>query len=488
MSYAREDVAKAKLLALALENQGWSVFWDRSSIQVGHDVDEVIELAIERTGCMIVGWSSAAKHSDWVRGEATIGRERRILLPILFELVDPPIAFRAVHTEDFSNWRGDSNDPAFVALCNAIRQRLGQTHAGFDASISEVQTTQTAEFDLPEKLKRGKLALGLAVATALIIGVVFYDFYSVLNRAPDGVDTSVLESSKNNPLTPSSEKSPLLNGPVQLVNPEPAQLLVTQKDSEKTPSSIKQPEMITIPAGEFWMGSAEEDPKASEDEKPRHKVKLGAFSIGKYEVTQAEFAAFVKANGYDAFGCRVSNGSEFAMNAESNWQNPGFILNDTSPVVCVSYEDAVAYIRWLNAKTTGGYRLPSEAEWEYAARAGSTSDFFWGNADAEQYAWFSDNSDGKTLAVNDARIKPNAFGLYHMVGNVWEWVRDCYTGNYVNTPKDGTAWEPKECEHRVLRGGSWETYRAYLRSALRYWETFGHRSSNIGFRLAQDLP
>jgi hypothetical protein len=113
LSYAREDLAKAQLLAEALERQGWSVFWDRSSIQIGQDLDEVIEVAIEQARCMIVGWSQVSKKSDWVRGEATIGRERRILLPVLFEAVSPPVAFRSLHTEDFFNWQGEIDKREF---------------------------------------------------------------------------------------------------------------------------------------------------------------------------------------------------------------------------------------------------------------------------------------------------------------------------------------------------------------------------------------
>ncbi|OQW69436.1 MAG: hypothetical protein BVN35_19345 [Proteobacteria bacterium ST_bin11] len=289
-------------------------------------------------------------------------------------------------------------------------------------------------------------------------------------------------------MTPLSEKSSLLNGPVQLLNQsEPKQLLVNQKDSEKTKSLLKLPEMVPIPGGEFWMGSADDDSKASENEKPRHRVKLGAFSIGKYEVTLAEFASFAKSSEYQASGCSVWNGSQSEMKPENNWQNPGFPQNDNSPVVCVSYGDVISYIRWLNAKTTGGYRLPSEAEWEYAARAASTSDFSWGNADAKQYAWFSDNS-GKTQPVDDSRIKANAFGLYHMSGNVWEWVQDCYAENYANVPEDGSAWEPNRCAIRLLRGGSWSYPQDYLRSAYRNGNDPAYRANDIGFRLARDLP
>lgn len=124
LSYAREDFNKAKQLAKALENRGWSVFWDRANLLPGQDMDEVIEEAIEQASCMIVIWSKNSKKSDWVRGEATIGRERRVLIPILFEAIDPPIAFRALHTEDFVNWEGDMNSDEFIKLTRAITNLL----------------------------------------------------------------------------------------------------------------------------------------------------------------------------------------------------------------------------------------------------------------------------------------------------------------------------------------------------------------------------
>ena len=195
------------------------------------------------------------------------------------------------------------------------------------------------------------------------------------------------------------------------------------------------PEMVVVPAGSFTMGSPDSEKvwaashgvsaESVSDESPQHHVSLPSFALGKYDVTRGEYAAFVRDTGYPAGdGCFESSMPKSNKRADGNWQNPGFEQTDRDPVTCVSWEDARAYIAWLNGKVSrakseaGPYRLPSEAEWEYAARAGTTTRFWWGDDDdgAAAHAWYKDNSDGKTHAVG---LKPaNPFGLYDMVGNV----------------------------------------------------------------------
>jgi formylglycine-generating enzyme required for sulfatase activity len=182
------------------------------------------------------------------------------------------------------------------------------------------------------------------------------------------------------------------------------------------------------------------------------------------------------------------------------------------PVIHVSWEDAFCYAGWLSLMTGKNYRLPTEAEWEYAARAKSTSDYFWGMSAevAREYAWFGESLDNRTHPVGEKNA--NGFRLHDMAGNVWEWVKDCYNETYEGAPSDGTAWEPenpKDCGRRVIRGGSsyvilerddgWETppdeipvpgssyVPVYLRSAYRDGYNPVSRHSHLGFRLAQDL-
>ncbi|MGZ8224826.1 MAG: formylglycine-generating enzyme family protein, partial [Methylobacter sp.] len=149
---------------------------------------------------------------------------------------------------------------------------------------------------------------------------------------------------------------------------------------------------------------------------------------------------------------------------------------------------AVAYAQWLSNETGKHFRLPTEAEWEYAARAGTTSDYYWeGQGEAKDFAWFSENSEDKTQPVG--KKTKNAFGLYDMSGNVWEWVQDCWHDNYDQAPKNASAWQEQnngDCTQRVLRGGSWYARPARLRSATRGRPYSGLRNGNVGFRLAQD--
>ena len=174
---------------------------------------------------------------------------------------------------------------------------------------------------------------------------------------------------------------------------------------------------------------------------------------------------------------------------DKGWQDPGFSQTDSDPVVCVSWPDAHAYVAWLNSKTRGGYRLPSEAEWEYAARAGSTTPFYWGDDPKQtaEHAWFRDNAQSHTHPVGQ---KPaNAFGLYDMVGNVWQWTEDCYAEDYSHAPADGSvAPGPADCL-RSDRGGSWFYPAWLLRSATRERNPGnGSRDVVMGFRVAKTLP
>ncbi|MFZ1415770.1 MAG: formylglycine-generating enzyme family protein [Defluviicoccus sp.] len=250
------------------------------------------------------------------------------------------------------------------------------------------------------------------------------------------------------------------------------------------------PEMVVIPAGEFLMGSPEKEEGRFDDEEPQHKVTIGTpFAIGRYPVTVGEYRKFVEATGHrHEGGLRVWTGSEWKEDASKSWQDPGFAQTDRNPVVGVNWRDAVAYCEWLAKETGKPYRLPSEAEWEYAARAGTTTRYSWGDAITEKNANF-ERKVGKTSEVG--AYPPNPWGLYDMHGNVWEWVEDVWHENYKGAPVDGSAWTDKEgkdsSRDRVNRGGSWGSYPRYLRSANRFWNVPGSRGGTLGFRLARTL-
>ncbi|MEW7977744.1 MAG: SUMF1/EgtB/PvdO family nonheme iron enzyme [Candidatus Sedimenticola endophacoides] len=222
------------------------------------------------------------------------------------------------------------------------------------------------------------------------------------------------------------------------------------------------PAMVAIPGGGFTMGGHEEN------EKPRHTVTIKPFRLGRYEVTFDEWDRC-----YQTGGCSRNPGSE-------GWGR------GQRPVINVSWNDVQDYIDWLNEKTDGEYRLPSEAEWEYAARAGSKGEYSWGNSINCSKANYGYNDCGISETVEVGSYKKNAFGLYDMHGNVWEWTEDCWNGNYRGAPANGSAWKGGDCSDRMFRGGSWSDPPENLRAAYRNWTTRGNLGSNLGFRLAQD--
>ena len=250
------------------------------------------------------------------------------------------------------------------------------------------------------------------------------------------------------------------------------------------------PLMRVLPAGRFIMGSPEREAGRGPAEGPRHRVVIPRpFAIGLYDVTRAQFAVFARETGY-------------AGDPKCDWRSPrvrGQPMNqsDMDPVVCVSWSDAEAYAKWLSSKARHAYRLPSEAEWEYAARAGSRSAMPWGNGDAREFANYGSEQCCAAFASGRDRwlytspvgsFRPNRFGLYDMLGNVWQRTEDCGHANYSGAPRDGSAWlSGGDCTTRVVRGGAWFSSFDQLRSAVRAADPADFRKNDIGFRVARSL-
>jgi formylglycine-generating enzyme required for sulfatase activity len=262
------------------------------------------------------------------------------------------------------------------------------------------------------------------------------------------------------------------------------------------------PEMVAIPTGRFVMGSPVTEHGRFDAEGPQHAVAVRAFAIGKYDVTIAEFLVFLRETGYQPPPCDPILGL--------SWPSPGlaYRMGITDPPLwpahCLNWDDAQAYIAWLNGKVRGTpsapkgrggpYRLPSEAEWEYAARAGTTTARWWGDGIGVSKA----NCNGCGSEWDDELLAPvgsfgpNPFGLYDMLGNVWQWVNDCWNESYAGAPSDGSSWTRGDCSKRVLRGGSWSNVPLFVRSAARSRADaeggdFDY-SSYAGFRVARTLP
>ncbi|NOS89612.1 MAG: formylglycine-generating enzyme family protein [Methylococcaceae bacterium] len=232
--------------------------------------------------------------------------------------------------------------------------------------------------------------------------------------------------------------------------------------------------MVVIKPGSFMMGSKVTEADSFDYESPQHKVTITyPFAIAKYEVTFAEYDRFALATGR-------------TLPNDKGWGRKN------RPVINVSFDDAIAYTRWLSAQTGKNYRLPSEAEWEYVARAGSQTAYWWGDKVGSNHAvcdGCGSQWDNKQTAPVGA-FKANRFGVYDTAGNVWEWTQDCWHDSYNNAPNNGSAWlaaNDGECNRRVVRGGSWEDYPQYLWSAKRIWYYTDVAFNFFGFRVARAL-
>jgi formylglycine-generating enzyme required for sulfatase activity len=287
---------------------------------------------------------------------------------------------------------------------------------------------------------------------------------------------------------------PLLAAPAQAQEARAPQVL---RDCDACP------EMVVVPAGAFMMteGAGSE---AVLVRVPR------PFALGRHEVTRAEFARFIRESGHEVrAGCRTWDAAlqRFNDDGRRSWENPGRPAEPAAahPVSCVSWADAQAYAGWLARKTGKRYRLPSEAEWEYAARAGSTTLRPWGDAPEAgcEFANTYDRSaqaayrlgwsnaacaDGFADLAPVGQLRPNAFGLHDMIGNVAEWVEDCYTASYVGRPRDARAWTwLGGCQRRVQRGGGWVSPPQHSQSGHRAAGDATERADYLGFRVALDL-
>jgi sulfatase modifying factor 1 len=274
------------------------------------------------------------------------------------------------------------------------------------------------------------------------------------------------------------------------------------------------PEMVMLPQGSFIMGAP---PGEEERERvpaffrghsvPQHLVRIRYWlAIGKFDVTRDEYAQFVtETNRPDPDGCYtpdVATGRENDTNG-ANWHSPGFSQTGRDPVVCVSWDDAQAYVAWLSAKTGHVYRLPTEAEWEYAARAGTTTARYGSDRPAELCRYinhgdlnYSEQHPRDPDANRECRddyaftspvgsFPPNLFGLYDILGNVWQWNEDCWNANYNGAPSDGSSWQSGDCGRRLVRGGAYSNIPGLVLSAVRSRYKSSGRDHSGGFRVAR---
>ncbi len=395
ISYKREEQAIARLLADALTNHGWTIWWD-PQLQAGEYYDDVIEQALIEARCVVVIWSERSVKSRFVKDEATYALDEGKLVPAQIEDVRLPFRFANLQTVQLFGWTGSEEDPEFKRLKRDIEKVLFERRS--KPTSAQVQTTTVAKAD--DRLE---------------------DAAEFRDRLADGSQ-----------------------GPL----------------------------MVSVPTGQFAMGS-----EVADEEKPVHEVTIdSAFAIGKYPVTFQEYDYFASITGR-------------LLPEDNDWGRY------QRPVINVSWHDAVAYINWLSEQTGKTYRLPSEAQWEYVARAGTDSEYWWG----DDFRAYADNAKiagvlsfprlfpKRTTEVG--RFSENPFGVCDTAGNVFEWVNDCWHVNYAGAPDDGTSWLESmdgDCALRVLRGGAWNADGRFQRSAARHKYHPGLRYPHVGFRIARE--
>jgi sulfatase modifying factor 1 len=273
------------------------------------------------------------------------------------------------------------------------------------------------------------------------------------------------------------------------------------------------PELVVIPPGSFLMGSPKSDThrEPSGEEEPQHRVAIAyKLAVGRFEVTRDEYGVFVQATGLaDPDGCNAHIPPRWPKMPGLSWHNTGFAQTGRDPALCMSWTEAVAYTKWLSEKTSHAYRLLSEAEWEYAARAGTKGQDYWGDSQeaACRYANGPDESlfevipeqkaswgailpcrDGFAYTSPAGSFQPNPFGLYDMMGNAFEWVQDCWNSSYAGAPANGAPKLTGDCTKRVNRGGSWTSIPTGIRSAHRGDDNAETtRVTDLGFRVARRL-
>lgn len=556
LSYNREDQQKAKLIANALAEEGFDVWWD-TILRAGQTYDEVTERQLHASRAVVVLWSSRSVKSKWVRAEATLGDRKSALIPVMIEPCDRPIMFELIQTADLVGWEGDTTHPSWLAFIADVREHVerkaaaaksvtpeagpvvvdppkaqsadsaGTVEAAFWMSIQEGDDVEEFESYLerypqghfaslakkrvaaltaakaapvvappsppepppkaapaPEPLLRTPspqaaprvdafqqkqpvaqaakksgsplpLVIGAVIAVIAVGGAAFA--FMPKSAGEDGPVETVAAIA--DPVAPAVAEpsavaeAPAVSAPVEAEPPPVVAVSKTFRDCDDCP------EMMRLEGGVFTMGSSSSEAGHRAWEGPQREVTIAPLAVGLKEVTFAEWDACVAAGGCGNY-----------TPTDKGWGR------GARPVMMVSWNDAQAYLKWLSGKAGKTYRLPTEAEWEFAARGGTTTTYWWGAK------YVSGNvPHGKTDAAGSHEA--NGFGLFDVSGNVAEWVQDCYVNTFADAPKDGSAVSTSNCQ-RVIRGGSWKGTSSDLRIANRSRLAASTRDTSIGFRVA----
>lgn len=527
ISYAHKDKGWVYPAIKKMHDAGYRIWYDEG-IDPGNEWPDSIARALGRCHQFVVFISPRSVASHNVQNEIhfAISRKKPFLaihiepteLPPSIELQTGIFqAIMAWKMSEDQTWKAVSRGLSPETQREAFRASLPPAPAGSPSSMPAAMPPDSPKF--PFFLRKYRLALmaGAAVLGMVLMALVFSGSLKRGSKKAAPPAASVSAAPAPPARTPPSAEAPAPE-PMKAEPPAPAMPAQENKPPEPpAPAPPKPaaavdpqiareeeegllPEMVLIPAGTFTMGCVDgRDDQIGgcfDNERPAHRVSVSPFKISKTEITVRQFRHFVQATKYRTVAeqkgtcCVFSGWGKCANRAGASWKNPGYAIMDEHPVNCISYEDAIAYVDWLRRKTNRTYRLPTEAEWEYAARGGNDSTLFpWGNTIGYNRMNCSMDhcSDNFERPSPVGSFAPNPFGLFDMHGNLWEWVQDCWHDNYDGAPANGDAWSTAFCEKRLLRGGSWNITPRFLRSARRGKQPPNYREDDIGIRVAMDL-
>ena len=493
VSYNREDLPIAQRVVDGLVHEGLNVWLDME-LKAGENYDEITEERLRGAKAVVVLWSSRSVKSRWVRAEATIGQRKSTLVPAMIEDCDRPVMFELIQTTDLSKWEGDRADPNWRKLVENIRERIKAAppgpllqEGGVKRPTKKNGKTKTApkQVAMRKEYRQKKSGIGFGGIMALLLLFVASTIGGLYLWKPQQVGDFIASLTHGAPTTDpnaaqvqTAEATPPMMAAATLPDPAPVE---TPAEPEGTPTPAAPvadergpapaastfrdcdgcPLMLSITGGTFLMGAPDDELGRKAWEGPQRKVAMAPFAIGVNEVTFEEWDA-----------C-VADGGCAKYTPKDAGQGRG-----KQPVVNVSWKDAATYAAWLSKKTKRVYRLPTEAEWEYAARGGTATPFWWGAMnDAAKSA------TGPNAQAIDA-LPANAWGLTGVTGNVREWVQDCYVNTFAKAPLDGRSVEVAKCAQRVMRGGSFSDTVESLRIAARTRNDPVKRDTRTGFRVA----
>ena len=458
LSYSSKDKDRVQPLVRALEREGWTVWWDRKT-RAGEVFDQLIEQELESSRGVVVVWSSHSVQSRWVRVEAEEGLGKAALFPVKIDPVKIPLAFRLHQAVDLVGWEVDSAHPEFQNLVQSIKEKIGKGENWSEPVLPKppppapVLGTEHEPGLTPITSWPLNKILPIVGVIILVVGIIYGLIPSTDDQSPGGQQL-VGEGAKPGP---SPEPTSTLPGDRPTPTPKPKPVVSTQKTTTGYVFTLAEGitlEVVSLRGGRFRMGSE----NGISYQKPVHEVTVKPFSIGRTEVTQAQWQAVME-------------------------NNPSNFKGERRPVEGITWYQAKDFCEKLSERSGYQVRLPTEAEWEYAARGGTTTEYSFGDDETKvgEYAWFIGNAGRQTHPVG--KKKPNPFGLYDMHGNVWEWVEDYWHDDYNDAPTDGSAWlAGGNRDYRVLRGGSWY-YSDLLRSSNRDGYRPDNSFSNYGFRV-----